>query len=247
MDISQQKIDTLKTEPQINALNTEPKINTLKIEPPKSKTNFLPIILILSIIIILGLLAAVITLAILLHKKRDDYDELEQKYISLNKNNTLMNQTYSNQNDSLYDIFYVYQKLIQKTNISNNQISRDSYHNVKDMIRNSKVLPDGTYDLITNEEVTFDKGYQVSFETDYRNYENDYYTDKEYDELVYKLACIFGVNASLGVYETIPEISYYIEDKDTALAIAALYNQISIWDWKEDFEILNQFRQDKDY
>ena len=105
MDISQQKIDTLKTEPQINALNTEPKINTLKIEPPKSKTNFLPIILILSIIIILGLLAAVITLAILLHKKRDDYDELEQKYISLNKNNTLMNQTYSNQNDSLYDFF----------------------------------------------------------------------------------------------------------------------------------------------
>jgi hypothetical protein len=110
---------------------SEKKINTLKTEPPQSKTNFLPIILILSIIIILGLLAAVITLAVLLHKKRDDYNELEEQYISLNKNNTLMNQTYSNQNDSLYDIFYVYQKLIQKTNISNNQISRDSYHNLK--------------------------------------------------------------------------------------------------------------------
>ena len=27
--------------------------------------------------------------------------------------------------------------------------------------------------------------------------------------------------------------------------MAALYNQISIWDWANDHEILNEFKQDK--
>ena len=107
------------------------------------------------------------------------------------------------------------------------------------------ISTDGTYDLITKEPVSFGDGYQVSFETDSRNYESGYYTDEEYDDLVYKLAAILNVNASLGVYENNPEVSYHIKEKNTSLAMAALYNQISIWDWANDHEILNEFKQDK--
>ena len=46
----------------------------------KSKCNFLTILLIISIIIILGLVAGIIVLGVKLHKKNDDYDELENKY-----------------------------------------------------------------------------------------------------------------------------------------------------------------------
>ena len=190
-----------------------------------SKCNFMAILLILLILIILGLLAGLIALAVKFHKKNDDYDELEEKYIKLRNDYNISNSTFSKQNDSLNDIFNVFQKLIQDTEITNPMISKDNYKNVKEKVISSNNLPDGTYDFVTKEEISHNNGYQVSFETDSRNYESGYYSDEEYDELVYKLACILNVNASLGVYETIPEISYYIKNKNTSLAIAALYNQ----------------------
>ena len=203
------------------------------------------ILLALLILIILGLIAGIIVLAVKLHKKNDDYDELEEKYVKLRNEYNMTDSAFSKQNDSLFDLFDVYQKLIQETEIVNPNISKDSYTNVAEKVRSSNNLPDGTYDFVTKEEISFKDGYQVSFETDSRNYESGYYSNEEYDNLVYKLACLLNINASLGVYETIPEISYYIQNKTKALAIAALYNQISIWDWENDFEDFNDFHQDK--
>ena len=210
-----------------------------------SKFNFMVILLALLILIILGLIAGIIVLAVKLHKKNDDYDELEEKYVKLRNEYNMTDSYFSKQNDSLFDLFDVYQKLIQETEIVNPNISKDSYTNVAEKVRSSNNLPDGTYDFVTKEEISFKDGYQVSFETDSRNYESGYYSNEEYDNLVYKLACLLNINASLGVYETIPEISYYIQNKTKALAIAALYNQISIWDWENDFEDFNDFHQDK--
>ena len=203
------------------------------------------IILALLTLIILGLIAGIIALAVKLHKKKDDYDELEEKYVKLRNEYNLTDSTFSKHNDSLNDIFDVYQKLIQETEIVNPNISKDSYTNVAEKVSSSNNLTDGTYDFVTKEEISYKDGYQVSFETDSRNYESGYYSNEQYDNLVYKLACLLNVNASLGVYETIPEISYYIQNKSKALAIAALYNQISIWDWENDFEVFNDFHQDK--
>ena len=210
-----------------------------------SKCNFIAIILALLTLIILGLIAGIIALAVKLHKKKDDYDDLEEKYVKLGNEYNMTDSAFSKQNDSLNDIFDVYQKLIQETEIVNPNISKDSYTNVAEKVSSSNNLTDGTYDFVTKEEISYKDGYQVSFETDLRNYESGYYSNEQYDNLVYKLACLLNVNASLGVYETIPEISYYIQNKSKALAIAALYNQISIWDWENDFEVFNDFHQDK--
>ena len=203
------------------------------------------ILLSLLILIILGLIAGIIALAVKLHNKKDDYDELEEKYVNLRKEYNMTDSAFSKQNDSLNDIFDVYQKLIQETEIVNPNISKDSYTNVKEKVRSSNNLPDGTYDFVTKDEISFKDGYQVSFETDSRNYESGYYSNEQYDNLVYKLACLLNVNASLGVYETIPEISYHINDKNTSLTKAALFNQISVWDWENNYELLNDFHQDK--
>ena len=212
---------------------------------PKSSFDWRNILLILLTLIILGLVAALIVVGVKLHNKKKDYNKLEEKYNQLKNNYNSTNEFYSKRNDSLNYIFDAYQKLIQTTNVVNPNISKNSYKNVKQIIKSSKNLTDGTYNLITKEPVSHNDGYQVSFETDSRNYESGYYTDEEYDDLVYKLAAILNVNASLGVYENNPEVSYHIKEKNTSLAMAALYNQISIWDWANDHEILNEFKQDK--
>ena len=214
-------------------------------EAKRSTSNLLTVLLIILALIIIGLVIALIVVGVKLHKKKKDYNKLKDQYNELNNNYNQTNSYYSSRNDSLNDIFNVFQRLIQKTNVVNPNISKDSYKNIKQKVKSSTDLTDGTYDLITKEPVSYRDGYQCSFETDTRNYESGYYTDEEYDDLVYKLSAILNVNASLGVYENVPEISYYIKDKNTSLAMAALYNQISIWDWVNNYELFNQFRQDK--
>ena len=109
-----------------------------------------------------------------------------------------------------------------------------------------KKFEDGTYSYVDQKKISYPKGYHVSFETKTRYYEY-YYTDEEYDNLVYKLACLLGVNADLGVFNNFPMISFYIEDKQLALSIAALFNQQSIWDWSTNTIILNTLHQPKYY
>jgi len=248
--------------------STQSVINTENIELSSPKSNFLLklLVTVLSIIVI-GLLIPLIIIAVKLYDKNKDYNKMEKKYNQLSGemekqyselieemeekyNELLKNMTNSGNgypsaeyNASLSNIFDVFQNLIRTTNVSNENIDREQYKDIKAEINSTINLTDGTYDLLTKEPIENKDGYQVSFETDDRNYQNGYYTDEEYDELIYKLAAILNVNASLGVYESIPEVSYYIKDKNVAVAMAALFNQISIWDWKNDMEILNQFHQ----
>ena len=73
------------------------------------------------------------------------------------------------------------------------------------------------------------------------------HSDEEYDNIVYKLASLFGVEANIEVYLNNPHISFHIEDLNISLSIAALFNQKSIWDWANKGEILNTFHQPKFY
>ena len=125
-------------------------------------------------------------------------------------------------------------------------VYKDNYTNVKDKLKEAKGLEDGTYDFVTLKPLSFDKGYEVSFETYAKNSEN-YYSDEEFDNIVFKLSSLFGINANLGVYGGFPQISFYFEDKNMSLAIAALFNQQSVWDWANNNIILNTFHQPKYY
>lgn len=107
---------------------------------------------------------------------------------------------------------------------------RENYTDVKSKVREMVGLEDGTYDFVTKEPIYLKEGYEVSFETYLRNSLN-YNSDEDYDNIVYKLSALFWINAQLGVYENNSIISYYFEDKNMSLAIAALFNQRTFWDW----------------
>lgn len=120
-------------------------------------------------------------------------------------------------------------------------VSRDDFKNIQEQIKKFVGKPDGTYDLLTGEIVTFDSGYQTTFVTYF-----DKYTDKEFDEMVYKFAIMTNGMAYLGVWENTPEISFLFEDYEVAMAIAVSFNQMTVWDWKNN-EIINNlfFKQKK--
>ena len=116
------------------------------------------------------------------------------------------------------------------------EINRETF---KDMIKikaNFTVDKDGTYDILSHEEISFDRGYQVSFEREY-----DSYSYEDYDELVYKMSLISDNHAYLGVYESYPEISFHFDDYDLANVIGILFNQKSIWDWSIMEDIKNPY------
>ncbi len=115
-------------------------------------------------------------------------------------------------------------------------ITRDDFKDVLAKIIDFIGKPNGTYDINTGELISFDTGYQTTFVTFY-----DSYTDEEFDELVYKFAIMTDGIAYAGVYQDIPEISFHFEDYETAMAIAVAYNQISVWDWNTNDEIINKF------
>ena len=91
-------------------------------------------------------------------------------------------------------------------------------------------------DIYTKEKVSFDRGYQVSFETSY-----DSYTDTEYEDIAYKMSLLSDNNVYLGVYSSVPELSFYFEDLELANVLAIVFNQYSIWDWSASDEILNEY------
>ena len=227
---------------------------------PKPKRNFNIYLLLITALIFIISLTVIIILLIKLNNKSDKYDELKEKYSE--QNNTITNlkeelnnktkifdelkEKYCKQNDTLNNIFEVFQNFLSNANITNNDIPKEKYINVKDVVNSSKGLEDGTYDFVTKEVLDFKEGYQVAFETYSRNSEN-YYTDEEYDNFVYKLSCLIGSNANIGVYGNNPHISFYVKDLNTSLSLAALFNQISIWDWNNSDVILNTFHQPNFY
>lgn len=92
---------------------------------------------------------------------------------------------------------------------------------------------DGTYDLSTLETVTFNHGYQVSFCNIGDNYTAD---DYEFIATMFSEASEDG-KTYLGKFDGSAEISFLFADKLTAIRYAKMFNQISIWDWKNCSEI----------
>ncbi len=146
----------------------------------------------------------------------------------LNNNNTLFH---------LSDRLLAYMK---EHDIERSGAERSHYKNIRDKMKKFSPQEDGTYNLVTHEKVSHLKGYEASFCTEW-----DTYTDEEFDEIVYKLALMTNNNCYIGVYFGIPEISFYFEDLDFAYLVGIMYNQISIWDFGADDEIINPYFVDK--
>ena len=195
------------------------------------------IIMIIALVLALILLVSTIVVAVLLSSKSQDYKDLEEKYNNLE-------EQYDNQNRTVNDIFDSFQGLIANTTMDSNKIDKNNYKNVKSKLNAMINYEDGTYDYINMEKISYKNGYHVSFETKTRYYQY-YYTDEEYDNIVYKIASLLGVDADLGVFEHHPQISYWIENKELALSVAALFNQQSIWDWSTNQLIINTMHQPK--
>ena len=207
----------------------------LLVSTSSSKKKTILIIIAFTLAVILA--ASTIVIAIKLKSKYSDYDNLEIKYNNLN------NQ-YLNQNSSINDVFKCVHDLIANTTMSNTTIKKDDYKDVKKKFELMKNFSDGTYNYITQEKTSYKNGYQVGFETKSRGNDN-YYSDEEYDNIVYKIAALLGVNADLGVYSHKPEISFHIINKDLAFSLAAIFNQQTIFDWANNDILPNPLHQEK--
>lgn len=90
-----------------------------------------------------------------------------------------------------------------------------------------------TYDIATLKTVSYSSGYQVTFWCIGDNYSPDEYADKVNEFLAY----VPNKVTNAGKFEGSPEISFNVPNLRTALRLARKYNQISIWDWKNEEEI----------
>ena len=139
---------------------------------------------------------------------------------------------------------YIMERMIDKfetyiysRDIKREGINRDDFKKLKKKRNETAThMPDGTYDLNTKQPISFDRGYQASFEILYDTYE-----DEIYDMLCYKLALMTDNNVYLGVFNGNPEISFHFEDIELANTIAILFDQISIWDWSISDVIKNPY------
>ena len=87
---------------------------------------------------------------------------------------------------------------------------------------------DGTYNINTMAAVEFSKGYQVTFwETGMIHSDDDY----EFLHAMFTEASMDG-ETYIGYFDGYAEISYRIKDKETAIRLAKMFNQVCIWDWK---------------
>ena len=94
----------------------------------------------------------------------------------------------------------------------------------------------GTYNIDTMEKIDLDSGYQVSFERTGVNL-----TDEQYNKCVGEFRKLSSDGkAYAGKFGGTPEVSFNMKDMKTALRLAAKYNQVSIWDWKNMREIKNK-------
>lgn len=92
-------------------------------------------------------------------------------------------------------------------------------------------MPDCTCDPDTGEMVSFDDGYQVSFQTSLsESGEPGSMSDKEYDDAVEELRKKTGSKAYVGVFDE-AETSFHCKSREEAMEIAKRYNQKSIMDW----------------
>ena len=92
----------------------------------------------------------------------------------------------------------------------------------------------GTYDLRSLDQVNYNNGYQVTF-----SQIGDKYTPEEYAEKVNEFleASSDGIT-SAGKFGGTPEVSFHVADRSVAEELARKYNQISIWDWENEIDIV---------
>ena len=177
--------------------------------------------------------------------KLNDNDFFEPKYrnlvrkidrLSKNKN---MDEISRNIFDTMVEKLHNY---ILTRDIERKEVDRSKYEDIYYRKNDTKnITEDGTYDLFTKEKVSFDRGYQVSFETDY-----DQLNKTEYEILAYKMSLMSDNNVYLGVYENTPELSFHFEDIELANVLGIVFDQISIWDWSISAQIFNDFRENID-
>jgi len=97
----------------------------------------------------------------------------------------------------------------------------------------SSKYPDGTYNVKTLKPVSYNSGYQVTFCRI-----GDNYSPKEYAAKVNEFLDVSSDKiASAGKFQGTPEVSFHVKDKSVAIKKAKKYNQIGIWDWKNDATI----------
>lgn len=114
---------------------------------------------------------------------------------------------------------YIQNKISTKT--------RKDYEN--SLAKIDKIPTDGTYDLETGSSKDYSDGYQVTFSMTDMGFD-----DKTYQDLVEKFKTHDHGTVDAGKFEGYPEVSFNVTDLKTAAKLAAKYNQISIWDWKND-------------
>ena len=167
--------------------------------------------------------------------------KLEEKINEFENNKNIKNikshETFITQ---LNNIFNEIQLLIEKSNISDINIKKENYKNCKQKLKETKGKKDGTYDFKTGEILNYKKGYQVAFETNLKNADN-YYSDHQYDSLIYKLSILTKGKVCMGVFNNNPEISFYIENKILAMTVAAIFNQECVFDWNNNELLFNPF------
>lgn len=140
-----------------------------------------------------------------LAKKKDNVD---RQYEQIEKNKKEAEEL--NKDNKVESTQAIHEKAIE-------ELSKDKY-------------ADGTYDISKLEPVSYDNGYQVTF-----CQIGDDYSAKEYDEKCNEFLSVSkdGVT-SAGKFGGSPEISFNVPNRATAIALAQKYNQISVWDWKEN-------------
>ena len=124
-------------------------------------------------------------------------------------------------------------KLNREDWMANERTQAQHYRIVSELAQDK--YPDfNTYDIANLKIVSYDNGYQVTFWNIGDRYTPEEYADKVNEFLKYVPSKV----TNAGKFEGSPEISFNVPDLRTALRLARKYNQISIWDWKEEREIL---------
>lgn len=96
---------------------------------------------------------------------------------------------------------------------------------------------DGTFDLESGKPVSYQDGFQLAFQT--TDSEDGGMDDAEYDRLVDELSKATGSKPHLGNFE-VPEVSFWVKDRATAIQLMQKHNQHSIWNWKKSRIIMNK-------
>lgn len=117
---------------------------------------------------------------------------------------------------------------------------KERFHHLRRNKENFEAKEDGTYDIDSKKKISFNSGYQVSFET-----KSDSYSNEEYEEIAYKMALMSDNRVYLGVYDSTSEISFHFNDLELAKVLSIVFNQYSIWDWSKNDEIRNSYYKEK--